>query len=500
MIVGIDLGTTNSAIAYINDDDQPEIIVNRDGDRVTPSVILFEDNEPIVGSEAKANSVSDPDNVIQYVKRSLGNKAYKYISDEGTEYSSEELSALILKRMKEDAEDYLAKEVTQAVITVPAYFNDAQRKATQDAGKIAGLDVLKVINEPTAAAFAYGIGKVDTNQNIMVYDLGGGTFDVTIMSVTSEDITIKATGGDKNLGGFDFDNKIIKHIENIFEDEHDIDLFDDSEAFQDLREKAEACKKSLSKRAKAKITVTSQGKTVKTEITKDAYDEMIKNLIDRSGLIMDMVQEESGLEYKDIDKILLVGGSTRMPQIQELIERKVGIEPSLDVNPDEVVAIGAAYQAKLLENEAEGRKSSFKRNIQDVNSHSLGIISLNEEGIEVNSIILNKNTPIPCEEKREFFTVNDSQTEILLQVTEGEDEEVEYVNVIGDVLLKLKDRPKESPIEVSMGYDENSIVHVSVTDVVDGTNLGEMEIKRQSNLTDEEVASKANRLKNIDVE
>lgn len=500
MIVGIDLGTTNSAIAYINDDDQPEIIVNRDGDRVTPSVILFEDNEPIVGSEAKGNSVSDPDNVIQFVKRNLGNKSYKYISDEGEEYSSEELSALILKRMKEDAEDYLAKEVTQAVITVPAYFNDSQRKATQDAGKIAGLDVLKVINEPTAAAFAYGISKVDTNQNIMVYDLGGGTFDVTIMSVTPEDIIIKATGGDKNLGGFDFDNKIIEHVENIFEDEHDIDLYDDTEALQDLREKAEACKKSLSKRAKAKITVTSQGKTVKTEITKDAYDEMIKSLLDRTGLIMDMVQEESGLEYKDIDKILLVGGSTRMPQILELIESKVGIQPSLDVNPDEVVAIGAAYQAKLLENEAEGKESSFKRNIQDVNSHSLGIISLNKEGNDVNSIILNKNTPIPCVEKREYYTVADSQTELLIQVTEGEDEEIEYVNVIGDVMLKLKDRPKGSPIEVSMGYDENSIVHVSVTDVVDGTNLGEMEIKRKSNLTDEEITLKANRLKNIDVE
>src|SRR5699024_9468705 len=200
------------------------------------------------------------------------------------------------KRMKEDAEDYLDNEITQAVITVPAYFNDAQRKATQDAGKIAGLDVLKVINEPTAAAFAYGISKVDTNQNILVYDLGGGTFDVTIMSVTPEDIIIKATGGDKNLGGFDFDNRLFEHVQNIFEDEHDIDIYDDSEALQDLREKAEACKKSLSKRAKAKITVSSQGQTVKTEITKEDYDQMIKSLLDRSGLIMDMVQEESGLD------------------------------------------------------------------------------------------------------------------------------------------------------------------------------------------------------------
>lgn len=500
MIIGIDLGTTNSAVAYINDDDQPEIIVNRDGDRVTPSVILFEDNEPIIGSEAKLNSVSDPDNVVQFVKRNLGNKVYKFVSDDGNEFTSEELSALIIKRMKEDAEDYLDNEITQAVITVPAYFNDAQRKATQDAGKIAGLDVLKVINEPTAAAFAYGISKVDTNQNILVYDLGGGTFDVTIMSVTPEDIIIKATGGDKNLGGFDFDNRLFEHVQNIFEDEHDIDIYDDSEALQDLREKAEACKKSLSRRAKAKITVSSQGQTVKVDITKEEYDEMIKGLLDRSGLIMDMVQEESGLAYKDIDKILLVGGSTRMPQIQEMIVNRTGIQPSLDVNPDEVVAIGAAYQAKLLENEAEGKESSFKRNIQDVNSHSLGVITVDSEGKENNSIILNKNTPIPCVEEKEYYTVSDSQTELLIQVTEGEDEDVEYVNIIGDALLKLKDRPGGSPIQVRMGYDENSIVHVSVIDGVDGSNLGEMEIKRKANLSDDEIVEKANRLKTIDVE
>ena len=500
MTVGIDIGTTNSAIAYINDDDQPEIIVNRDGDRVTPSVILFEDNEPIIGSEAKLNSVSDPENVVQFVKRNLGNKAYKFISDDGKEFTSEELSALVIKRMKEDAEDYLAKEITKAVITVPAYFNDAQRKATQDAGKIAGLDVLKVINEPTAAAFAYGISKVDTNQNIMVYDLGGGTFDVTIMSVTPEDIIIKATGGDKNLGGFDFDNRIFEHVQNIFEDEYDIDIYDDSEALQDLREKAEACKKSLSRRAKAKITVSSQGQTVKTDITKEEYSEMIKGLLDRSGLIMDMVQEESGLDYKDIDKILLVGGSTRMPQIQEMIVTRTGIQPSIDVNPDEVVAIGAAYQAKLLENEAEGKESSFKRNIQDVNSHSLGISTLNSEDEKINSIILNKNTPIPCVEMREYYTVVDSQREMLIEVTEGEDEDLDYVNIIGDVLLKLKDRPGGSPIQVRMGYDENSIVHVSVIDGVDGSNLGEMEIKRKANLSDDEIVEKANRLKTIDVE
>lgn len=500
MILGIDLGTTNSAMAYINDDDQAEIIVNRDGERVTPSVILFEDNEPIVGSEAKLNSVSEPENIVQFVKRNLGNKAYSFLSDEGHDFSSEELSALILKRMKEDAEDYLDQNITKAVITVPAYFNDAQRKATQDAGKIAGLEVLKVINEPTAAAFAYGISKVEKNQNIMVYDLGGGTFDVTIMSVTPEEIIIKATGGDKNLGGFDFDNKIIEYVENIFEDEYDIDIYDDSQALQDLREKAESCKKSLSKRVKSKITVSSQGQTVKATITKEEYDDMIKSLLDRTGLIMDMVQEESGLEYKDIDKILLVGGSTRMPQIHKLIEEKVGMKPSLDVNPDEVVAVGAAYQAKLIENEAKGKESSFKRNIQDVNSHSLGIISNDKNGKQVNTIILNKNSQIPCEERREFYTAYEGQTELLIQVTEGEDEDVEYVNVIGDAMLKIKERPEGSPIEVKIGYDENSIVHFSVIDLIDDTNLGEMEIKRKSNLTDDEIDEKANRLKTICVE
>jgi molecular chaperone DnaK len=250
MIIGIDLGTTNSAVAYVDDNGNPQVITNRDGDRTTPSVVLFDSESPVVGAVAKSNSVTDPLNVIQFVKRQMGNTSYKFIREDGENFTPEELSAIILKKLKEDAEEFLGEKVDKAVITVPAYFDDAQRKATQDAGAIAGLKVLKVLNEPTAAALAYGATKNNQPQNIMVYDLGGGTFDVTVMSIGNGEVTIKATGGDRNLGGFDFDNKIIEYVVNEFESQFGIDLYDDDVAMQELREKAEACKKTLSSRSK----------------------------------------------------------------------------------------------------------------------------------------------------------------------------------------------------------------------------------------------------------
>ncbi|WP_125153484.1 Hsp70 family protein [Clostridium rectalis] len=499
MIIGIDLGTTNSAAAYIDKDGNPQMFLNREGDRITPSVILFEDNTPVIGSIAKMNSISDPYNVVQFVKRQLGNENYKFTREDGEEFTTEELSALIIKRIKEDVENYLGKKVGQAVITVPAYFDDAQRKATQDAGAIAGLDVVSIINEPTAAALAYGITSKAGAQNVVVYDLGGGTFDVTIMKITEGEIVIKATGGDKNLGGFDFDNKIIEYVINKFEEEHQVDLYDDDIAIQDLREKAEMCKKMLSSRLKSSITVVSQGKALKVDITRDLFNEMIEPLLDRTIFIMNNVIDESGISDK-IDKILLVGGSTRVNRVSEVIEKTIGIKPSSEVNPDEVVAIGAAYQGYIFNKDLKNDDKKINHKITDVNSHSLGIVAINNLGEDENCIILEKNTPLPAEAEREFYTSFDGQDQIKLKITEGEDEELEYVNIIGTATLKLRNSPKGSPINVIISYDSNSIVHVRVIDLISNEDLGEMYIERKSNLSKDEVLYKTEKISEINVD
>lgn len=500
MIIGIDLGTTNSAVAHIDKNGNPQIITNREGERVTPSVILFEDDTPVIGSIAKSSSVSDPYNVVQFVKRQMGTSNYKFISEDGEEFTSEELSAFILKRLKEDTESYLGEKIEKAVITVPAYFDDAQRKATQDAGAIAGLDVVKIINEPTAAALAYGITKSDESQNIVVYDLGGGTFDVTVMRIGEGEVVIKATGGDKNLGGFDFDNKIIEYVINKFEEEHDIDLYDDDVALQDLREKAEACKKMLSSRNKANISIVSQVKALKAEITKELFDEMIEPLLDRTTLIMNTVIEEAGLNYGEIDKILLVGGSTRVKRVSEIILKTTGINPSNEVNPDEVVAIGAAYQGYILNDDISQEDKKINHKVIDVNSHSLGIEALNNDGEMKNYIIMPKNTPLPAERESEFYTSFDGQEVIELKIIEGEDEDLEYVNVIGTAILNIKNRPKDSPIKVIISYDTNSIVHVKVIDLISNEDLGEMNIERKANLSQDDVVSKTLKISKINID
>lgn len=503
MIIGIDLGTTNSAVAHLDENGVPSIIPNREGERVTPSVILFEDGVPIVGSTAKSMSISDASSTVQFVKRQMGNPSYKFLTEEGTQFTPEELSALILKRLKVDAEEMLDTKITQAVITVPAYFDDAQRKSTQDAGKIAGLEVLRVINEPTAAALAYGLANPEQEQNVLVYDLGGGTFDVTIIKIEKDSIVVKATDGDRNLGGFDFDNKIFEFVEQQFESQTGIDLYDDLNAVQDLREKAEACKKTLTTRKKATIVLNSQGHNVKVEITKEDFEQMISPLVNRTTLVMRSVLAESQLEWSDIDKVLLVGGSTRIPLISEAIEKLTGIEPSKDVNPDEVVAIGAAYQAEILR--AENTKTELppqiaKTKIIDVNSHSLGMITYNGNMAE-NSIVLVRNTPIPAMSSRTFYTASDNQTHLNLQVTEGEDTDAEYVKIIGTSLLEFK-KPlmKGYPIQFNFSYDANGVVFITANDGENNEYLGELAIERKSNLSQLVIEASAEKIAGIDVE
>lgn len=505
MVVGIDLGTTFSAIATLNSDGKAEIITNRDGERTMPSVVMFEDGAVVVGEQAKENSISDPLNVCQFIKRNMGNKAFSFDLSLDEKYTAEEISAMIIKRLKEDAESTMGTDVTGAVITVPAYFNDSQRKATKDAGEIAGLNVLGIINEPTAAAIAYCHGEANSDGTVMVYDIGGGTFDITIIKLAEQlkKVEILSTTGNRNLGGFDFDNVIISKVMDAFSEKYGEDLEDDETALQDLRIKAENAKKALSSRAKASISINSNGNVLRVDITRDEFEAMIQGYLDSTRASMEIALDDAGLEWKDISKIILVGGSTRIPAVSKMIQEVSGIEPSRELNPDEAVAIGATYYAELLQSQLEHKEPSEnnKLNITDVNSHSLGVIAFDSKTKErFVSFIIERNTALPAKKEKEFYTNHDNQECIELEVVEGEDVDPEYDTIIGTTDIMLKQRPKGSPISISMIYDINGILHVTVKDVIDGTELGEMEIKRQANLSEDEIKKKTDIISHIDIE
>ena len=477
--VGIDLGTTYSSICYIDKYGKPEIIVNREGERIMPSVVLFDGKTPIVGTIAKNSAAMCPLNVCQYVKRQMGDKDWRFITDE-YEYTAEEISALILKRLKEDAQVALGTEIRDAIITVPAYFNDAQRKATQDAGEIAGLNVVRIINEPTAAAIAYGIDQ-SKEQIIMVYDLGGGTFDVTIMKVSGGNIDVIATGGDKNLGGFNWDNRIMDYLEDKLKGVFNDDFLNDIVFNYDLREKAEIAKKTLSSRDSAKVFLSYKGVSKSIDISINEFEEITKDLLDRTESMMEMTLEDANLSWSDIDKILLVGGSTRMRAVQTLVEKISGKKPSMELHPDEAVSLGAALLGNIIE---DGNELSQIK-ISDVNSHSLGIVCLDMERRErYNSIILPRNTKVLTKMSNVYSTTSDNQTELEIEVTEGEEEDLDYVFTVGKVLVKIDPYPKGAPVEVTYEYDNNGVIHVSVYDLTAKKNLGEHYIQRQANLTD----------------
>ncbi|MFM6328765.1 MAG: Hsp70 family protein [Microcystis panniformis] len=499
-VIGIDLGTTYCAVAYTNKYGKQEIIPNREGERITPSVVLFEDRTPVIGSIAKRSAVAMPLDTVQFVKRYMGEKTWRFITEDGDEYTSEEISAFILKRLKEDAETTLGETIKGVVITVPAYFNDAQRKATMDAGKIAGLNVLRIINEPTAAALAYGINQEKINQKVLVYDLGGGTFDVTIMEIKQGEINVIATGGDKNLGGFDWDNKIMEHLNEEFKKESGIDLFDDPTLTQDLRDKAEIAKKNLSSKSTTKVFLSAGGKTISISITVEKFQEITNSLLQRTETITELVLEDSKLTWKDIDKVLLVGGSTRMKAVPTLIEKMSGKKPSMELHPDEAVAMGAAFQAELLQIQ-QGASDLVEVQdfpsveIKDVTSHSIGMISVDERMRSVNSIILKKNTVIPCQFSKTFYTVRDNQQQLLIQVTEGESNNVREITVKAEKPMRIKPYPKNSPIRVDFEYDANQMISIKVFDLAPKKPefIGEIQIEARS-LTEEQVEEKQQRM------
>ena len=480
-IIGIDLGTTNSCVAVM-EGGQPVVIANAEGSRTTPSVVAFtKDGERLVGQVAKRQAVTNPDRTVISIKREMGT-AYK-VSIDGKDYTPQDISAMILSKMQETAEAYLGEKVTEAVITVPAYFNDSQRQATKDAGRIAGLDVKRIINEPTAASLAYGLDKEGT-QKILVYDLGGGTFDVSILDIGDGVFEVLATNGNTRLGGDDFDQRIIDWIADNFKRDNGIDLRQDRIAAQRLKEAAEKAKIELSGTTTASInlpfiTADANGpKHVDMTLTRAKFDELTRDLVDATIEPMKKALADAGLTYNQIDKIILVGGSTRIPAVQDTVKRITGKEPFKGINPDECVAIGAAIQGGVLGGEVKDVL------LLDVTPLSLG---LETEG-HIFTRLIDRNTTIPCEKSQVFSTAADGQTSVEINVLQGERQMAYDNKSLGRFqLTNIAPAPRGVPqIEVTFSIDRNGIVHVSAKDKATG-NEQDITITASTNLSEDEI-------------
>ena len=479
-IIGIDLGTTNSCVAVL-EAGAPKVIPNPEGGRTTPSVVSFKKGEKIVGDSAKRQAITNPDTVSS-IKRLMGTS--KKVELAGKKYTPEEVSAMILSYMKDYAEDYLGEKVTEAVITVPAYFNDAQRQATKNAGKIAGLDVKRIINEPTAAALAYGLEK-EEGQTILVYDLGGGTFDVSILELGDGVFEVKSTNGNNKLGGDDFDKKIIDYIVKEFKKENDIDLEDDKMAMQRLKEVAEKAKKDLSGMKETQISAPfiakdEDGEPVHLDmtLTRAKFEDLIRDLVESTIDPVKKALKDAKMTKKDIDKVILVGGSTRIPMVYDLIKEELGQEPSREVNPDEVVACGAAIQGGVIAGDVQDIV------LLDVTPLSLGVETLGG----VMTVLIPRNTTIPTSKKEIFSTAADNQPAVDIKVLQGERPMAADNKVLGNFqLTNIPAAPRGVPqIEVKFDIDTNGIVNVTAKDL--GTNKEQsITITNSSNLSDEEV-------------
>ena len=503
-ILGIDLGTTNSAMAVM-EGSEPEILVNAEGDRTTPSVEGFrKDGERVVGKAAKNQAVTNPENTVSSVKRFIGRSydetpeerktvSYKLqkgkdgravVDIDGKDYTPEEISAMVLQKLKNDAEKQLGSPVTQAVITVPAYFNDAQRQATKDAGKIAGLEVLRIINEPTAAALAYGLDKTNKDEKILVFDLGGGTFDVSILELGDGVFEVASTAGDNHLGGDDWDQRIIDWMADKFQAENGIDLRQDKMALQRLKEAAEKAKMELSSTTQANINLpfitadASGPKHLDYTLTRAEFERITKDLLDRVKKPVEQALKDAGLKTGDIDEVILVGGSTRMPAVQDLVKKLTGKEPNMSVNPDEVVAMGAAVQGGVLAGDVEGIL------LLDVTPLSLGVETMGG----VMTKMIERNTTIPTRKTEIYSTASDNQTSVEVHVLQGERQMASDNKTLGKFQLTGIPAARRGvpQIEVTFDIDANGIVNVSANDLGTGKQQ-QITISGSTALNDDEV-------------
>jgi len=504
-VIGIDLGTTNSAMAIL-EGGEPTIVINAEGDRTTPSVVAFrKEGERIVGKAAKNQAVTNPENTIKSIKRFIGRK-YEEVSSEmktvsynvikgaggrvevgieGKNYTPEEISAMVLQKLKADAEKYLGEPVTQAVITVPAYFNDMQRQATKDAGKIAGLEVLRIVNEPTAAALAYGLDKAHKEETVLVFDLGGGTFDVSVLELGDNVVEVRSTSGDNHLGGDDWDQKVIDWLADRFKGDTGIDLRVDKMALQRLKEAAEKAKMELSTAQTTQINLpfitadASGPKHLDVQLTRAEFEKVTSDLLERCRKPVEQAMKDAGVSMGEIGEVVLVGGSTRMPAVQELVKKMTGKDPHMGVNPDEVVALGAAIQGGVLSGEGE---SSIL--LLDVTPLALGVETLGG----VTTKLIERNTTIPTRKSEIFTTAADGQTSVEVHVLQGEREMAADNKTLGRFhLMNIPSAPRGVPqIEVAFDIDANGIVNVSAKDLGTGQEQ-KITITGTTALSDEEV-------------
>lgn len=504
VIVGIDLGTTFSAVAAVGPHGRPQVLANAEGARTTPSVVYFEEGgTAVVGAVARNMALAEPGRTVQFIKRSMGDPSFQ-LNIDGTDYVPEGISALILKKLCGDAAGSLGKEVSRAVISVPAYFKDSQRTATRKAGEIAGIEVVAIINEPTAAAIAYGLARSQARRNVLVYDFGGGTFDVTILQIEGNEFTVLATDGDSRLGGIDVDERIANHLAGRFLEHQGVDLRDDAFTRLDLDQKAEKAKVDLSSRHSVSVILSAGTATMRIDLDREKLTELTSDLLGRTRECMEAALSAAGLDYSAIDSLLLVGGSSRMAAVRELAREVTGRDPAVDINPDECVALGAALRAHLADLSerstptpgpapavAPGQVDAGDGMpvVHDVAPHSLGVRALSPDGRPVNSIIIPRLTVVPCERVRTYATRADSQIMIEIEVLQGESEDPfsPEVEPIGKVRVdELPPRPAGGVVvAVTLRYDADGVVEVVAEELIEGRKIRQQLLRKSGELDEQ---------------